>query len=306
MADEPTPAPAPTPESTPAPAPTPAPEMTPSPTPAPTPALTPAAWREGITDPEAKKLAETSTDLNHFAKRTLEMRQKLSTAVVIPGKDAKPEEVAEYRKKIGVPEKHDEYLKAFPQPEAGQELPSETLASRSKWAERFHAANLPAEVAASLIKGVIEDAAAQHEAIKAADAKYAKESEEALRREWPGEEYDRNKTFATRAAKDLLGADYESAMTVEDKTGRFVLDNPIFAKMLAKIGREMGEDRIGAVISDSDKGALNTQITDLRRQQAEAQSKGESKRANELYQQEQQLLAKLGNQPVVGARGRAA
>lgn len=304
MADDQTPTPAP--EPAPAPSPTPTPDPTPSPAPAPEPNPAPAAWREGITDPDAKKLAETSTDLNHFAKRTLEMRQKLSTAIVVPGKDAKPEEVAEYRKKIGVPEKHDEYLKAFPQPEAGQELPPETMASRSKWAERFHAANVPAEVAASLIQGVMEDAAAQLEATKAADAKYAKESEEALRREWPGEEFDRNKTFATRAAKELLGTDYDNAMKIEDKSGRFVLDNPIFAKLLAKIGREMGEDRIGPVISDSDKGALNNQISELRKQQSEAQSKGDGKRANELYQQEQQLLAKLGNQPVVGARGRAA
>jgi hypothetical protein len=51
---------------------------------------------------------------------------------------------------------------------------------------------------------------------------------------------------------------------------------------------------------------LDDQISELRDKQAAAQAKGESKLANKLYQQEQALLDKKDNSPIVGSRGRAA
>ena len=61
-------------------------------------------WRDGITDEEAKKFAKDSPDLDHLAKRALEMRQKLGKGISVPGEDAKPEDVKAFRDALGIPE----------------------------------------------------------------------------------------------------------------------------------------------------------------------------------------------------------
>ena len=232
------------------------------------------------------------------------MRQKLANAIIPPGKDAKPEEVAEYRKKIGVPEKPEGYV--YDDPE-GYVLTEADKAVRAHFAGIFHQHNIPAEAAKALATAHREVMAKQAEAILAADKEHAEKAEAALRKEWPGADYDKNKAFAQRAAKDLFGDEFDAARQIEDKAGRFVLDNPTFLKALAKIGREMGEDRLGGFVGADAIKALDEQIDGLRRQQSEAQAKGESRKANELYQQEQALIAKRnGVKPVVGAQARVA
>jgi hypothetical protein len=235
------------------------------------------------------------------------MRKKLSNAIVRPGKEAKDEEVAAYRKALGVPESKDDYLKVFPAPAEGETLEAEVLASRGKWAERFHAANIPAEAAKGLIAAVMEDAAAQQAAEVAADKRYAEEGDAALKVLWPGDEYKKNDTFANRAAEKIFGEDFDAVRKIEDKAGRFVLDNPIFKKALAMIGREMGEGTLGPVVSDTERETMDGQVRDIQKQIDEAQAKGDSTRANDLYQRKMALIAKRdGNQPIVGAQGRAA
>ena len=60
-------------------------------------------------------------------------------------------------------------------------------------------------------------------------------------------------------------------------------------------------------LSESERDTIDDQIRELRGQIEDAQAKGDSKRANQLYQREQALIAKKdGRAPVVGAAGRAA
>ena len=262
-----------------------------------------ADWRAPITDADARKLAESSTDLNHFAKRTLEMRQKLSVAIIPPGKDAKPEDVAEYRKKTGVPDSPDAYVFEDPKDYVPTEIDK---ALRGVMAKAFHDNNVPGETAKLLSNAYRDMVRGQVEALKAADEKFASDSDAALKREW-GPDYPANKEHARRAAVDILGADYKAASEIEDKTGRFVLDNPVFMKMLAKIGRESGEGGLSGVVTEGERTTLQGQIDDVRKEIAEYQAKGDNKRANDLYVREQSLIARLnGAKPVVGSQGRAA
>lgn len=53
-------------------------------------------------------------------------------------------------------------------------------------------------------------------------------------------------------------------------------------------------------------GDIEDQLDTLRERIEEAQARGNSKRANELYQQEQALRASRGNAPIVGSQGRTA
>lgn len=314
MADA-APTPTPSPTSTPAPSPAPAPSAGPTPTPAPGPSPTPeptpapsADWRAAITDEDGKKFAQDSTDINHLAKRAVDMRQKLSGAIVRPGKDAKPDspEVIAYRKALDIPDKPEGYVVGRPEHIPEDVFKSEAIQGRIGAMQKvLHDTGAPKAVSDAVFKTYFQmEAQAAADVVKA-DKDYAAASETALKTEW-GADYDKNKEFANRAVAKLFGDQLTAARGIEDKAGRFVLDNPVMLKAFAQIGREMGEGTLGGAMTDAERGDVDSQISTLRTQIADAQAKGEGRRANELYQQEQALLAKKGNQPIVGANSRAA
>lgn len=242
--------------------------------------------------------ADAVRAINDFRKRESQVR--------VPGKNASPEEIATYHKAIGIPEKPEDY--EFPNLPEGMELTEEVKASRAEWGKRFKTLGIPKEAAKELSKLANEDALKQVVAQQEADKAFVAQQEAALRNEWKGEEYDRNKTLANRAFTELAsrtGLKIDDLTQIETKDGRFLMDRVEIVRMFAAIGREMSEGSIGPTLTDSEKDTVDDQIRNVRTQVAEAQAVGDSKRANKLYQQEQALIAKRGgSNPVVGARGR--
>ena len=263
-------------------------------------------WREGIKDAKAREFADSSTDVNHLVQRALDMRQKLSNAVVIPGKDASDEDRATYRKAAGIPDSPEGY--EFP------ELPKELLTdavkeSRSAWAARFHELGVPGETAKALIAAVNEESEREMESQKAADKTYADEQITALKSQWKGEAFGQNATIAKNAIKSLAeraGVNVDDLNRIEMGDGKFLMDRAEVIRLFAVVGREMGEGNLGPTLTNSERETVDEQVRDVRKQIEEAKSEGDSKRANQLYQREQELLAKIGNEPIVGAQGRAA
>ncbi len=267
----------------------------------------PDDWRAVLTSEDSKKFAESSPDVEHLVNRALDMRRQLATAITPPGKDAKPEELTAHRKKIGVPEEASGY--DIPRPE---HLDEETFNSEpvqkilETFREQAHSLNVPKETFQAQVGTYWAMEKALVEAQKAEDQKFADESEAGLRKLWPGEEYDKNKDYMGRAAQAIFGNDLEEVRNLETKDGRFVLDHPVMLRGLAAIGREMEQGGLVPPLSDSERSEGKDQLIDLRKKISEAQSKGDSKEANRLYQEEQKILAKMGGSvPIVGAEGRA-
>lgn len=267
----------------------------------------PKDWRTDIKDDDAKKFAESSTDINHLVKRAIDMRNKLSNAIVRPGKNATPEDIAAYRKAVGIPEKPDEY--EFPELPSDQ-LTDEIKASREQWSKRFHDLGVPKEVAKSLITAVNDETEKLLVSQIEDDKAFARKQEEALRNEWKGADYDKNKLLANRAFEEIAnraGIKLDVLTKLETNDGRFLMDRAEMVKLFAVIGREMGEGSLGPTLTESQAETLDSEVRTLRQQQAEAQQNGDSKLANRLYQREQALIAKMkGNKPIVGSQGRAA
>jgi hypothetical protein len=307
MAVAPNPTPTPTPAPAPSgsePAPTPAPDPAPAPAPSPDPAPAAASWRDTITDADGKKFAESSADLNHFVGRALDMRKQLAKAIVPPGKDAKPEEVAAYRKAIGVPDAPEGYTFTTP---AGREVTDADKAFQGTMAKLFHGANVSAEQAKMLNEGWNQLVDATLAAEIEADKAFAASSETTLRGKWQGPEYDRNRAIASRAAEKALGDNFEAAKQIQTKDGRFVLDHPILVEAFANIGREMGEDRMGPVLTETEAQTLQTKIDALQKQKVAAMDRQDSREAQRIENEQAQLYARMpGNGPIVGAQGRAA
>lgn len=263
----------------------------------------PEDWRADLDDdlrPTAERFSSKADAI-----RAIQAFQKRESQVRVPGKNASVEEIAKYRKAIGIPESPDKY--EFPELPEGEELTEEMQASRKTWSERFHNLGISQKAAKELSQFVAEDVQAQMEQAKEQDEAFARSQEEKLRSEWKGDDYDKNKTLANRAFNEIAnraGIPVEALTKIETKDGRFLMDRAEMLKLFSVIGREMSEGTLGPAMSESERDSLEDAVRDVRKQIAEAQQEGDSKRANKLYQKEQQLLSKAGNGPIVGAAGR--
>lgn len=265
-------------------------------------------WRSGIKDEKLREHAGRFTSLDDLVNANLESRKRLSQAVVPPGKDAKPEDIANYRKVVGIPNEPSGY--EFPDLPEGREVTEEIKASRAAWAQRFHDLNIPAETAKALALLVNNDQAAYEKAVLEADKKFADDTDAALKAKWGEKDYERN-TLATKRAivnmANRAGVDIQEISNLKTSDGRFVMDHPLIRQIFAPVGLEMMEGNLGPAITDSERESINGRLTTLRDAARKAKSEGNNSEANRLYQEEQALLSKLnGNAPVVGARGRHA
>ena len=261
-------------------------------------------WTKNLPD-DLKETGKRFASEADAVRAIIDMRKRESQ-VRVPGKNASPEDIATYRKAIGIPDKSEDY--EFHNLPEGLELTDQVKESRAEWSKRFQTLGIPKEAAKELSKLASEDSLRELKAQQEADKAFVKQQDDALHQEWKGEEYDRNKTLANRAFTELAartGLKMDDLTQIETKDGRFLMDRTEIVRMFAAIGREMSEGSIGTTLTNSEKDTVDDQIRGVREQVAEAQSSGDSKRANKLYQQEQALIAKReGNKGIVGARGR--
>lgn len=261
-------------------------------------------WRKSLPD-DLKKTAERFTSVDDAIRSVQDLRKRESL-VRVPGKNATEEEVSAYRKAVGIPFKPEEYT--FPDLPEGVEMTDDIKVSRETWGKRFHELGMSKDAATKLMTLVNEDVSASMQAEIKADEAFAKSQEDALRSEWKGEDYDKNKQFANRAFAEIsnrAGISTDELSKIQTKNGRFLMDDSRMLKLFSVIGREMSEGVLGSTMTESEMDTAEDQISDIRKQIAEAQSAGDSKKANRLFQKEQALIAKIkGNKPIVGA-GRA-
>ena len=265
-------------------------------------------WRAGIKDEKLRDHAGRFTTVEDLAKGHLDLRSQLSKAIVPPGKDAKPEAVASYRKAMGIPEEPDGY--ELPAPAEGDDLTEDMKAYQSMWRDRVHQLNIPSETAKALAQMVADDTAKQLEAETVADKQFADKAEDELKQKWGDADYERNTEASKRAIltlADRAGIEPDVLSHMELKNGRFLMDDPHIRQLFAPVGLEMLEGNLGPALTEGERSNITGQLETLREQIDKAQSEGNSKKANQLYAEEQRLLGKMnGDQPVVGARGRAA
>lgn len=156
--------------------------------------------------------------------------------VKLPGKDATPEQWAEFYKQIGAPDKAEAYELPLPEGDSG-----DFAKTASEW---FKEAGLLPQQAKALATKWNEFSLAQQKAveaqeqarIQALDTKN-KAEEVALRTEW-GQKHDANLELARRAARQFIPQDKLSDVVtaLEDRLGYSET-----IKLLHKIGAGLGE-----------------------------------------------------------------
>ena len=258
-------------------------------------------WRESIQDADLRKHAERFTTPEALVKANLDYRKKEGKSVSRLTEDSTDKEVDAYREALGVPTDVDGYDFLLPE---GVERTDDMMDSEDTWSNLFLNNNVPKETADVLVSAFREEITKMQSASAEADAQYAKDSTEALRSEWK-DDYDKNLIYAARASEQLFGDDYQEARYIEDKSGAYILDNPIMAKMFATLGRQMGEGSLGSVVTGGERETLMAKANSLREQTRAALAKHDTAGANKLAAQELALIERMdGNDPVVGQSGR--
>ena len=284
----------------------PPPAAAPAPAPAP---VDGAAWRALVTDADALKEAERTPDLNTAFKRIRDLTASNSKAIIIPGKDAPAERIQAYRKAMDIPDDAKGY--EFTRPE---HMPEETFKSPQVqnalggFAKAMHDAGVSRAGAKAAWDFYTQAEAAAEKAQVEADKAFAATTADALRKDWPGAEYDKNSAFANRAfavVAGKAGLSLDALRGIELKSGRYLMDDPNMLRLWAALGREMNEGSLGPAITDADRLGINDEIKAVRGKIDEAQAKGDSAEANRLYAIEQDLIKKRdGSSAIVGAAGR--
>ena len=259
-------------------------------------------WRAGIAEPDLRRVAEKFASPGEVVKSYAALESRLGRSVVKPGPDAGPQEIADYRRRLGVPESPDGYELRLPEdlPEALRD-DAEGAALRQEFLAAMHTAGASPEVVQQALDWYYGNAAAGLARQEAAQAERRAEAEAGLRREW-GADHDRNLAFAQRAAETFGDDGFKEFLENQEAEGVKLGDHPAFLRAFAAIGRAMGEDVPLTGAGEGSGTAVQARIDALHA----LQDSDPKRYASKAVQDELQgLYDKLyGGQPVVGSEGR--
>lgn len=123
--------------------------------------IAPTDWRANLPpELQAEKSLESFKDVGALAKGFVETKRMVGKGLDVPGKDAKPEQIAEYRKRAGIPESPDKYPLTLPKPPEGSGMAIDQK-MLSGFLGKMHAAHARPEIVQAAL-----DAYAEHMATR--------------------------------------------------------------------------------------------------------------------------------------------
>lgn len=216
-------------------------------------------WRESLP-------ADMQAFANQFAspadavKTALDLRQKLSTSIQVPGADADPASRIAVFDRLGRPESVDDYDIAVPEnlPDWVSFEDDGVQGAQRSFLEAMHGAGATQEMVDAALGWYwthLTESEATRDHVLEDD--YAA-AEAGLRREW-GRDFDANLEHAGRAVAAFGGRDLNEAFE------QYGLSNhPAVVRAFARIGRTMGEDTmISGPMTDTTRDQLKKRAEDL-------------------------------------------
>lgn len=182
---------------------------------------------------------------SELAEEFLNQSDKLSQAVTIPGENASEQELVEFRRRLGVPEKPDEY-------EFEESLPEEMQPKTfDKWyKETALGAGLSKEQAAALRKAFAEQYTAGIKEVQKHKQASLEKTQKELREKY-GDKYEENIVKAQRVVKTLGGDEFVSYLE-ESGLG----NDPRMVDAMVRFANLVSEDTLvaGSVDGAQNKG----------------------------------------------------
>lgn len=209
--------------------------------PATTPGDWPEDWRERLADGDDKFLKELKryTSPMTFAKGSKALKSKLSSGEFkrTLATDASAEEITEWRKENGIPEKPDGYDLAL---DKGVVVGEDEKPLINEFLNKMHSANAaPATVKAAL-NAYYDIVNKQAEDQHAKDGQIWTETEDALRAEW-GNDFRRNQNLTTALLNEYFPEEGLSDLLVSARMadGTKIGAHPEIVRGLARLAREI-------------------------------------------------------------------
>lgn len=191
--------------------------------------------------------------LSELGKAYRELEGKLGKAVVPPDENAKPEDIEAYYKKLGRPDKPENYAL---ETKAPKEIVSEELTKAFK--EQAHKLGLPQKSAQELYSWYTEKLASQVAEVQNRyyeQAKYARQqAEQTLKAEF-GPAFDENMAIVRRAFAKFATPEITEQI---NKSG--LGNNPAFIKMFLTIGKEISESTF---VDSNSRGSSKKNIEEV-------------------------------------------
>ena len=250
------------------------------------------SWRDGVKDEKARAIIERYNTIDDVANGLLAKEQALSQRVALPGDNATEEDLAKFRKAVGVPDSVDDYNIAALKPEhyTPEQWSAESMqATVVPVITAVHKAGASESVVQAMTRSYFElEAKAQAEQDRQ-DASWADAAEEQLRTDW-GSDYKANMAAATSAISRVPGIEN---MTLKD--GSQLGNNPLFIRLAAELGRLQSPDNktVHQFLSAEQGQDLKQQHADLTRKQYDAMQSGRVDEAKEYDRQRREVSEKI-------------
>jgi len=206
----------------------------------------PSDWRQKLAadDPDAIKTLERLTAPQDLYKSYKALRDKLSSGearIKLP-ENPTPEQLSEYRKSIGVPDKPEDYKIELPNGVVFSEADKPLVESFKAVA---HAANIEPKVVNQFLGWYTDQQQIVQSQRADLDETNRAKVEEQLRREW-GPEYKmadgtngKNLNAIANLFADAPEGLFDSLVTARDQSGNLIGDRPDVIKFFAGLGREL-------------------------------------------------------------------
>lgn len=305
------PAPAPAPAAEPKtviaaadPAPTPAAEPAPAADPAPEPkGIWPDDWQSRMAGDDKDELKQIGRYESPQAiwKKARELERRLSSGDLKPvlAKDAKPEQVAAWRKEMGIPEAPDKYDLGLKIPESDKEVIGGFL-------KAAHASNMTPGQAKTAVEAYYMQRNAEQQVRATKDVEQQQSALDALNMEWGGN-YRRNINVLTGTVLSKIPESVrELVQAARLPDGTLLLNNVDAVRGLVSIGLELNPTGVVAPGGSGDqaKGAMDEykELQKFMRENRPAYNKdnGKQARMTELidYLSKNELIDGQGNEIV--------
>ena len=272
-------------------------------------------WRGGIEDTKVREFADRFTTPADMAKSALDLRQKLSKAITVPGEDASDEDRAKFRKAVGVPDSPDGYEVNIP-----DDLPDNVKAAQQsdqakarfdEFRKAMHDAGAPKGAAEAALGMLFRFLGEDAQVLAGDNEKVLDTADAAIRKEW-GRDYNANNNAAQAAFRQFADDKVKGELSHfiylgpdESRRGLPANADPGLLGMFAKVGRRMSEDGFQATMSEDQSQTLEQKHADLTSQIHDARNRGDTATAKRLDQERNAISQKLsGSGPLVGAQGR--
>jgi hypothetical protein len=228
----------------------------------------PEDWREKIAEhvgagdkkaveKELRRLQNLDSPLAVYGSfRNMENTWASKQFIKLPGKDAKPEELAEYNKAMGVPEKPEDYFKSV-KLENGAVIGDADKPMVDSFAQAAHKAGLPPAAVNTALNWYFGQQEAQAAALDDADDKFKGDAQRALKDEWGGAFKRRTNAVATLfdiapGGPDVKNPNSLYARLLGGRTadGRVIGDDPDIVRWLSSLAHE--RNPAATVVEDGD------------------------------------------------------